>query len=202
MPSFEIEDTYPGRIVAGVDEAGLGPMAGPIVVCSCVIQDRTLIDPSIDDSKKLSRATREKLFPKIVDNFIYGIAVIAPHIIDEYGLSHAWERGIREAVQNIPIKPDVIIIDGNKKVIIEGITTESIIKGDSKSYSIAAASIIAKVTRDRIMCDLHKEYPEYGFNKHVGYCTKAHIEALRKFGVTDQHRKSYAPVKAQCETVE
>jgi ribonuclease HII len=200
MPSFEIENSYIRKVVAGVDEAGLGPMAGPIVVCACIIPDRNSIDPSINDSKKLSITVREKIFSKITNDFTYGIAVIEPHVIDECGLSYAWKKGIQDAVYNMPTKPDVVIIDGNREVFIENVITKSIVKGDNKSYSIAAASIIAKVTRDRIMRSLHDEYPEYGFDKHVGYCTKAHIEAVRKFGITRHHRKTYAPIRSLLES--
>lgn len=200
MPNFEIENKYISKTVAGIDEAGLGPLAGPIVVCSCVILSQSLplsLNGIIDDSKKLTIKKREKLFEIITnsDDFMYGISIVDSSYIDEFGLSIAWRHGITESVRNLTGTPDVCIIDGNKKVIIDKIEIiESVIKGDQKSYSIASASIIAKVTRDRIMQNIHNEFPEYGFDRHVGYGTKAHFDALSKYGVTKYHRKSYAPI--------
>lgn len=199
MPTFEIERAHTGIIIAGLDEVGLGPLAGPIVVCACIISSHNLSDyllKSINDSKKISFKKREELFEVITNdpNFILSTSVIEPKIIDQEGLSGAWTRGINESISNLRIKPNICIIDGNKKINIDGILIESIIKGDQKSYSIASASIIAKVTRDRIMKKLHDELPQYGFDKHVGYGTKFHMEALKKFGATKHHRKSYAPI--------
>lgn len=202
MPTFEIENQH-GGIVAGVDEAGLGPLAGPLVVCSCIITSQLLNEyllVSINDSKKISHKKREKIFDIIAcdNNFIYSLSIVSSEMIDQKGLSYAWKYGINESLSHLKVKPDIAIIDGNKKISIEGIYTDSIVKGDQKSYSIAAASIIAKVTRDRIMVKIHEEYPQYGFNKHVGYGTKMHMEALQRFGVTKYHRRSYAPVSKLC----
>ncbi len=199
MPTFEIEESYKHLIVAGVDEVGIGPLAGPIVACACIVVDRKLPDhliKVIDDSKKLPLKKREEIFEMLENNpnFITGISIVQSSIIDECGLSHAWRMCVSESIRRLRIKPNVCIIDGNRNIDLNDIKTECIIKGDQISYSIAAASIIAKVTRDRIMREIHKTCPEYGFDKHVGYGTKAHMEALKKYGPSRYHRKSYAPV--------
>ncbi|MDR3031060.1 MAG: ribonuclease HII [Holosporales bacterium] len=199
MPSFEIEKQYPGKVICGIDEVGLGPLAGPIVVCSCVILDYNLpmeLLNNIDDSKKLTEKKRETIF-EIVTNYKkikYGIAIIDVEIIDNIGLSNAWKKGVIDSQKDINQIPDVCLIDGIRKVDIENVQVITVVKGDQKSYSIATASIIAKVTRDRLMRKIHLEFPEYGFDKNVGYGTKFHLEALRKFGPCKYHRKSYAPV--------
>ena len=199
MPSFEFENLYPGEVVYGIDEAGLGPLAGPIVAASCHIQNQVLSDEllgNINDSKKLSPKKREYLF-EVITNFPtikYGIAFVENTEIDEIGLSSAWQKAIIGAISGQGA--DVCLIDGNRKFFIQNCKIMSIVKGDQKSFSIAAASIIAKVTRDRIMMKIHEEFPQYGFNKHVGYGTKQHLEALSKFGPCKYHRFCYAPVKA------
>jgi ribonuclease HII len=202
MPTFEIENKYSKQIIAGVDETGLGPLAGPLVVCACIIKTRKLpyfLSVSIDDSKKLSSQKREKIFEQIVnnENFVYGVSIVESSVIDENGLSYAWQLGISQSVSNLAIIPDVCLLDGNMQIEINQITTESIVKGDQKSYSIASASIIAKVTRDRIMQKIHTEFPMYGFDKNVGYGTKFHLQALEKHGITPYHRKSYAPIRGK-----
>lgn len=198
MPTFELENGYPG-VIAGVDEAGLGPLAGPMVVCACIINSRNLDEfllLSINDSKQLSHKKREKIFDIITnnDNFIYNISIISSDFIDQNGLSYSWKYGVIKSITGLKIQPDVCLIDGNRQITIADIQTNSVIKGDQKSYSIASASIIAKVTRDRIMQKIHEEFPAYGFNKHVGYGTQKHLEALKRFGVTKYHRKSYKPI--------
>jgi ribonuclease HII len=207
MPTFTIENKYGEQIVAGVDEAGLGPLAGPLVVCACIIKIRKLphfLSVSIDDSKKLSSQKREKIFEQIVNNesFVYGISVVSSSVIDENGLLHAWQLGISQSVSNLTVIPDVCLLDGNMQIKINQITTESIVKGDQKSYSIASASIIAKVTRDRIMQKIHTKFPMYGFDKNAGYGTKFHLQALEKYGITQYHRKSYAPIKKKLEPLQ
>ncbi|MDR0744488.1 MAG: ribonuclease HII [Holosporales bacterium] len=199
MPSFEIENQYENKIVCGTDEAGLGPLAGPIVVCSCVFLDYNLPTElliNINDSKKLTKKKREFLFDKIInyENLIYKISIIDAEIIDSIGLSNAWKKGIISSVQNLDVNPDVCIIDGIRQVHIKDKIICPIVKGDQKSYTIATASIIAKVTRDRIMQKIHTEFPEYGFEKNVGYGTKFHIDMLKKIGACKYHRKSYSPV--------
>lgn len=174
-------------------------MAGPLVAASCYIQNQSLSDElleNINDSKKLSPKKREYLF-EVITNFPsikYGVAIIENTEIDELGLSNAWRRAIIGSLARQSV--DVCLIDGNRKFFIPNVKTMSIVKGDQKSFSIAAASIIAKVTRDRIMMKIHEEFPQYGFNNHVGYGTKQHLEALSKFGPCKYHRFCYAPVKA------
>ena len=195
MPNFEFENNFSGTI-AGIDEVGLGPLAGPIVVAGCIIKNRkSKFLQNIDDSKKLSVKKREIIYNNIINynDFIFSHAIISNSIIDSIGLSNAWKMGIIQVINNL--MPDVCLIDGRKNVEIVNIVTQSIIKGDQKSYSIAAASIIAKVIRDNIMYNLHKKYPQYGFNTNVGYGTAKHIAAIKKYGITEYHRVSFAKVK-------
>lgn len=197
-PNFEFEKLYKGKRIYGIDEAGLGPWAGPLVVASCCIQGLALSDEllsNINDSKKVSKKKRENLFEVIINtpNIKYGVSIVENIIIDEIGLSAAWKRGILESV--IDFNPEICLIDGSRRLEIPNCKTVSIIKGDQKSYSIATASIIAKVTRDRIMRKIHEEFPEYGFDKHVGYGTKLHMENLMQYGPCKYHRKSYAPIR-------
>ncbi|MDR3224084.1 MAG: ribonuclease HII [Holosporales bacterium] len=201
MPTFEIENSFENTKVYGIDEAGLGPLAGPIVVASCFIKNHNLPEyllTNIDDSKKLSRKTREQLFEKITNsqNFDYRIAIIENEIIDQVGLAAAWKNGILKSMDEV--LGAICLLDGNRTVDIPGNNVYPVVKGDQKSYSIATASIIAKVTRDRIMMKIHEELPEYGFDKHVGYGTKKHLEALEKYAPCRYHRKSFAPVLRRC----
>ncbi|MDR2667300.1 MAG: ribonuclease HII [Holosporales bacterium] len=198
MPTFEIENLYPNDIVCGIDEAGLGAIAGPIVVASCLIKNQNLFDAlliHIDDSKKLTRKMREYLFEIMINNtdIDYGISIVGNDVIDRDGLSAAWKQGVIESVKEQ--SATLCLIDGIRDVVIPNCNTVSVVKGDQRSYSIAAASIIAKVTRDRIMNQIHAKHPEYGFDKHVGYGTRLHLNNLTKFGPCDFHRNSYAPVK-------
>ena len=198
MPNFDIETSYKNKKVVGIDEAGLGPLAGPIVVAGCYIENYHLshgLQGSIDDSKKLSKNKRESIFEKIISdkNIVYAISIIDNKTIDEIGLSSAWKKGVSEVISKI--EAEVYIIDGNKKIEAQNKICESVVKGDQKSFSIATASILAKVTRDRIMERIHDEFPCYGFNKHVGYGTKQHIESIKEYGPCKYHRMSYAPLK-------
>jgi ribonuclease HII len=179
--------------IIGLDEAGRGPMAGPVVVAG-VILPKDYYDERINDSKKLTEKKREQLFEVIKENALaYYISIIDEKRVDELNVYTSSKTGMIEAIDNIKIKPDFALTDamplGDK---IEHI---SIIKGDSKSISIAAASILAKVTRDRIMIEYDKQYPEYGFKKHKGYPTKQHKEALKKYGPCPIHRRSFKPVQ-------
>ncbi len=205
MPSFEFEKLYTNKTIYGIDEAGLGPLAGPIVVASCYIQNQSLSDElleNINDSKKLTKKKREYLFEIITNtsNIEYSIAIIENNSIDEIGLANAWKHGIINSVKDK--FPNVCLIDGIKKFAIPNCISISIVKGDQKSFSIASASIIAKVTRDRLMQKVHDEFPEYGFDKHVGYGTKQHIETLMRLGPCKYHRLSYAPVKLAASNLE
>ena len=197
-PSFEFEELYKNEVVFGIDEAGLGPLAGPIVVASCCIENLELpedLRKNINDSKKISKKKRESLFEIIMQtpSIKYGIAIIDNEVIEEIGLSAAWKKGIAESIKNY--NPTVCLLDGSRKAEIPNCRVIPIVKGDQKSFSIATASIIAKVTRDRIMQQIHEEFPEYEFDKHVGYGTKLHMEKLMQFGPCKYHRKNYAPIR-------
>jgi len=182
-------------IVAGVDEAGRGPLAGPVVTAT-VILDLKKIIPGLNDSKKLSEKKREELYEIITKEAIcWEIKIVSPEIIDEINILQATLFGMEEAVLSLKVKPDLCLIDGNKipKKLIG--FSKAIVKGDAKIASIAAASILAKVTRDRLMHKLHKKFPQYNFKKNKGYPTKEHIAALDKYGILDCHRKSYKPIQ-------
>ena len=189
---YELELKEKGiKLIAGVDEVGRGPLAGP-VVCACVILPKNYYNEEINDSKKISEKKREKLYDIIMQNALsVGIGISSEKIIDEINILEATKRAMKEAINNSKIKPQHVLIDAVKLDI--DIPSTSIIKGDAKSQSIAASSIIAKVTRDRMMDELDKKYPQYMFSKNKGYGTKAHIEAIRKYGIIDEHRKSFAP---------
>ena len=193
---FENEKKYSGfEIIAGVDEAGRGPLAGPVVVAA-VILNKNILLPGLNDSKKLSEKKREYLYNLIVKSaFDWKIEIISPQIIDEINILQATLLGMEKAVLSLRRTPDICLIDGNK--IPEKIKkiSEAIIGGDGKFASIAAASILAKVSRDRIMMQLHGKYPQYNFARNKGYPTKEHLEAIERFGITPIHRKSFKPVK-------
>ena len=177
--------------ICGIDEAGRGPLAGPVVVAAVVMPQDSMIE-GVNDSKKVSEKKREKLYDEIINNAIaYGIAIIDQKVIDDINILNATKKGLTEALMQLSEKPDIILVDALNKIDTLGIPYESIIKGDAKSYSIAAASIIAKVTRDRIMRQWDEIYPEYGFEKHKGYGTKAHIEVIKNNGICPIHRKSF-----------
>ena len=179
------------KYVCGIDEAGRGPLAGPVVVASVILPENSMIE-GINDSKKVSESKREKLYDIILQEAIsYGIGIIYQDEIDEINILQATKKGLHEAVMKMEIKPNVILVDALTGIDTLGIPYKSIIKGDAKSYSIGAASIIAKVTRDRIMREWDKIYPEYGFAGHKGYGTAKHIEAIKKYGLTPIHRKTF-----------
>ena len=179
------------NFIAGIDEVGRGPLCGPVVACACILPINYQLD-GLNDSKKISEKKREELYEILIkDALSYGIGIISPKRIDEINILEATKEAMKEAV-NLDIKPEHLLIDAVKLDI--DINSTSIIKGDAKSASIAAASIIAKVTRDRMMIELSEMYPEYGFEKHKGYGTKAHIEAVKKFGVKDFYRFTFAPI--------
>ena len=177
--------------IAGIDEAGRGPLAGPVVVASVIMPKDSMIE-GINDSKKVSEKKREKLYDIILEEAIsYGIGIIYQDEIDEINILQATKKGLTEAVEQMKIKPDLIMVDALTGIDTLGITYQSIIKGDAKCYSISAASIIAKVTRDRIMREWDKVYPEYGFAAHKGYGTAKHIAALKEYGPCEIHRRSF-----------
>ena len=193
MPDYTIEKEVIEngfKYVAGVDEAGRGPLAGP-VCAAAVILPKGLVIEEINDSKKLTEKKREKLFDIIIENAVaYSIQFCDPEIIDSINIRQATHKAMEDAVNGLSVKPEHIFIDGNDNIPFEYPYTY-IVKGDAKSQTIAAASILAKVSRDRLMTELDKEYPQYGFAKHKGYGTKAHMEAIQKYGVTVVHRKSF-----------
>ncbi len=191
---YEIEARKVGvKLVAGIDEVGRGPLAGP-VVAAAVILDIDLNIEGIDDSKLLSSKRRENLFDKIQQTALsIGLSIIEPETVDRINILQATRLAMTNAVTNLAIKPDLLLIDGPIKLDLN-IPQIPIIKGDKLSVSISAASIIAKVTRDRIMQSFHDKYPEYGFDKNKGYGTKEHVIALEKHGPCEIHRKSFARI--------
>ena len=193
MPTFDYEnDKYEKgyTAVCGCDEAGRGPLCGP-VVAAAVILPKDLIIEGLNDSKKLTEKKRELLYDVIVEKALaFGIAEASPEEIDEINILNASMLAMRRAVEKLSVKADFCLIDGNCSRGFE-IPTETVVKGDAKSYSIAAASILAKVTRDRICLEQDKEYPEYNIAKHKGYPTKEHMDAVKQFGPSPIHRKSF-----------
>ncbi|MFA7419085.1 MAG: ribonuclease HII [Melioribacteraceae bacterium] len=178
------------KLLAGIDEAGRGPLAGP-VVAAAVIFDKKVFHPQINDSKKISEPKREELYDWIICNCIsHGVGIINHKEIDEINILQASLKAMRIAASQLEPKPGLILIDGNKSFLSE-IKTITVVKGDSKSFSIAAASIIAKVTRDRMMKDLAKKYSVYGWEHNKGYATKEHISAIKKHGITELHRVTF-----------
>ncbi|MBQ2932818.1 MAG: ribonuclease HII [Clostridia bacterium] len=176
--------------IAGVDEAGRGPLAGPVCAAAVILPKDAVIE-GINDSKKLSEKKRNQLFDVIRETAIsYRVEFVFPDVIDEINIRQATSLAMHNAVSSLEVSPDFVIIDGNDNIPFD-IPYQYVVKGDAKSQTIAAASILAKVSRDRFMEELDKEYPEYGFSKHKGYGTKAHMEAIQKFGVTKVHRKSF-----------
>ncbi|MEJ5284632.1 MAG: ribonuclease HII [Brevinematia bacterium] len=176
--------------IAGVDEAGRGPLAGP-VVAACVVFDRPVYIEGVYDSKCLSSKDRECLYEKIVSNCLaYGVGICENSFIDEVNILNATKVAMKKAIDDVLEKVDCVFIDGNIKLNLS-VPSLSIVKGDRKSFTIACASIIAKVTRDRIMSNLHNEFPHYEWDKNKGYPTRKHREAIEKFGITPYHRKSF-----------
>lgn len=188
---FENQSIAEGyKLIAGVDEVGRGPLAGP-VVCACVIMPLDEIIEGIDDSKKVSEKNREKLYNLITEKAIaYNVAFVEHDVIDQINILQATKLCMKKAIEKMPVMPDIVLVDAVKDLDVK-VPIKSIIKGDSLSYNIAAASIVAKVTRDRFMVELAKKYPEYYFEKHKGYGTKLHIQALRDYGPCKIHRRSF-----------
>lgn len=193
MKEYENELYKKGiTLIAGIDEVGRGPLVGPVVTAA-VILPKNFYDERINDSKKLTEKKREELYNVIKENALsIGIGICSEKVIDEINILQATKKAMIMAVNDLKIKPEHLLIDAVKLDI--DIPSTSIIKGDAKSISIAAASIIAKVTRDRMMYELDKKYPEYDFKSNKGYGTKKHIEAIYKYGVLKEHRKTFAPI--------
>lgn len=176
--------------IAGVDEAGRGPLAGPVYAAAVILPDNVFIE-GINDSKKLSEKRREELYDVICEKAVaYNIYSVDEKRIDEINILNATHEAMNGAVAGLNVKPDYVIIDGNS---IKGMTLphETVVKGDAKSVSIAAASILAKVSRDRFICEMAEKYPEYGFDRHKGYGTAAHNEAVLKYGPCPIHRRTF-----------
>lgn len=181
------------KLVAGVDEVGRGPLVGP-VVAACVILPLNYQLEGLNDSKKLTPKKREKFYEILKKEALsIGVGIISEKVIDEVNIYEATKLAMKEAINNCNIKPEHILIDAMKLDI--DIPTTSIIKGDAKSLSIAAASVIAKVERDHMLDELDLQYPMYDFKNNKGYPTKKHVEAIYKYGVIDEHRKTFSPVK-------
>ena len=179
------------RLIAGIDEAGRGPLAGPVTVAVCIMPlDADKIIDGVNDSKKLTPRKREKLYDKIINTATaYSIVNIGEKVIDEINILNATKLGMKKCLENIDVTPDYVLIDAVK--IDSEIPYSAIIHGDALSYSIACASILAKVSRDRLMTALDEKYQGYGFAKHKGYGTKMHVEKLKELGPCDIHRKSF-----------
>lgn len=182
----------PGLYLAGIDEAGRGPLAGP-VVAAAVILVRNFAEESLNDSKQVSSKKRSALFLKILQNSVAGIGVAAPEEIDRINIYQATRLAMRRAVLSLSVTPSFLLIDGNMKIDVP-IPQESVIKGDTKSASIAAASILAKVYRDAHMSGLDQMYPGYFFSRHKGYGTRVHLDQLKLLGPSPAHRRSFSPV--------
>lgn len=184
--------------IAGVDEAGRGPLAGPVVAAAVILRETTFKN-RVDDSKKLTDELRRSVLPEIFQNGDVGIGIIEPETIDQVNILEATLLAMREAIDNLSDSPDYVLVDGlqfpnlvkNKSIQI------GIVRGDQKSFSIACASIVAKVTRDNLMIELDRLYPQYGFAKHKGYGTKEHLEAITQHGLSPVHRKTFIHVESQ-----
>lgn len=201
QPDFSIEKNYCNFLVAGIDEAGRGPLAGP-VVAGCVILDQNNFPSGISDSKELTKKQRQKVFSELKTQTKFGIGIVDEKIIDEINILEATKLAMLRALLDLQKKyqifPQIILVDGNflpfsKQDHINEIVP--IVKGDSKSFSIAAASIIAKETRDKIMLDLHEKYPQFGFDQHSGYPTKFHRDKILQHGICPAHRKTFRPIR-------
>lgn len=200
-PTFQLEHSLTPARVCGVDEAGRGPWAGPVVAASVMFDAADTIPPGLNDSKKLKAAAREKLFEALMamDGIAYGIGIATAQEIDALNIWQATQLAMRRAVEAMAVPPEFALIDGNLKPAPFPCPTRPVIGGDGLSLSIAAASILAKVTRDRMMAHYAKEYPQYGFERHAGYGTALHQQALAAHGVCPIHRTSYAPIRVILE---
>jgi ribonuclease HII len=204
-PDWRVERAFwrtGAEFVAGVDEVGRGPLAGPVVAAAVILPRRPSGEVSragwigrLRDSKQLTPAEREALAPFIAEQAIWGLGIVSAQVVDQINILQATRLAMRRAVAALPQAPDALIVDGRE--VVEGpITQRAEVKGDARCASVAAASIIAKVTRDRLMCALDERFPGYGLAEHKGYATPEHREALRRLGYSTIHRLSFAPVRA------
>ena len=197
---FEFDNVFYGKglsFVSGVDEAGRGPLAGPVVAAAVILSKDTFID-GVNDSKKLTEQKRNILFEKTKQTSVsYGIGIVDSKIIDEINILQATFLAMKKALEQLTVKPNLVLIDGNHTIPNLKINQQAIVSGDAKSACIACASILAKVTRDSIMLEYAKQYPQYNFEKHKGYGTKAHLEAIQKYGPCPIHRMTFAPLNSK-----
>ncbi|MBT4292353.1 ribonuclease HII [bacterium] len=194
LAAFDQIKSDSGRLlIAGVDEAGRGCLAGP-VVAAAVILDSSSISAMINDSKQLTANRRDLAYVEVIKSALsWSAFAVSPAEIDSINILQATMLAMSDSIGRLPMVPDIVLIDGNKAPETD-VDCETVIKGDAKSACIAAASIIAKVTRDRIMLEMHKRYPEYGFDENKGYGAQSHMDALKKYGATPIHRRTYRPV--------
>lgn len=190
---LQTEDGY--SYIVGVDEAGRGPGAGPVVACALHLpqKDAERFSGRVKDSKKMTRKQRVQMYAALVTSFDYGVGIVDNHTIDKINILEATKLAIKNAIDQLP-KAEFVLIDGNMKFNDINLPYRSVVKGDSLSLSIAAASIVAKETRDRIMEEYHEEYPMYGWDSNKGYLSKKHVEAIKEHGTTPYHRMSFKKV--------
>ncbi|MBO7612104.1 MAG: ribonuclease HII [Elusimicrobia bacterium] len=197
---FEFDKDFYNKglsFVSGVDEAGRGPLAGPVVAAAVILPKDILID-GVNDSKKLTENKRKVLFEEIKQKaFSYGIGIVDSKTIDEINILQATFLAMTKAIEQLSVTPDLVLIDGNHTVRNLKLKQQAIVSGDAKSACIACASILAKVTRDNMMYEYAKQYPQYNFEKHKGYGTKAHLEAIQKYGPCPIHRMTFAPLNCK-----
>lgn len=192
-PDFSLESEYDG-VIAGCDEAGRGPLCGPVVAAAVIFPRRDIDIPVIiRDSKQMTASARAAARRWICDNTIWAVGLCSPSEIDELNILWASMRAMERAVGALTVAPDITLVDGNR--VPAGLAGRAVVHGDAKSLSIAAASIVAKETRDDIMRDLARQYPMYGWDKNAGYPTAAHLAAIEKFGINQHYRRSFGPVK-------
>jgi len=192
-PDYAFETAAAGSRVAGVDEAGRGPLAGPVTAAAVVLNPKDIPD-GLNDSKKLTAKRREALYEEIIARAEVGYGIATVQEIDEINILRASHLAMCRAIDNLPKPPDHVLIDGNMVPRGLHLPAEPVVKGDARSLSIAAASIVAKIRRDRVMWDLAQQHPGYGWETNQGYPSKSHISALRNLGVTPHHRRSFKPV--------
>ncbi len=197
-PDFSYECNCAAKIVAGCDEAGRGPLCGPVIAAAVIFPNRDIEIPVIiRDSKKMTEHQRNAAYDWITQNTIWAIGECSATEIDELNILWASMLAMRRAVEKLDVAPEHCLIDGNR--VPDGLLGTAIVRGDAKSLSIAAASIVAKVTRDRIMENLATQFPEYAWDKNAGYPTAAHLNAIEKYGITKHHRRTFGPVKQRIE---
>ena len=197
-PDFSIENTLNAEFIVGVDEAGRGPLCGPVVAAAVIFPDRDVEIPVvIRDSKQMTASQRAAAYEWITRNTKWAVGMCSPSEIDELNILWASMRAMERAVAGLGCENAYCLIDGNS--VPKNLDCMPVVKGDAKSLSIAAASIIAKETRDKIMSDLAQQFPEYGWDKNAGYPTKTHLQAIEKYGITVHHRKTFGPVKERIE---